>query len=276
MKLIIVEGNPEDRNALMRAGGVETGAGAYAASVRRMFPDAVVHVAYPADRDDSLPEGVALEDADGVIFGGSGLHIYDTEPRVTRQIELMRAALDAGLPVLGSCWGLQVGVVATGGTVARNPRGRELGVARKVALTPDGVAHPMYAGKKAVFDSPCIHFDEATELPAGATVLASNHHSQVQAVDIPYGKGRFWGVQYHPEFDMAHIAGLYRLYGDDLLVGGFVTDHGALETHIAELEGVTENPERLDLRWRLGIDRDVLDADVRCLEIRNWVESLAA
>ncbi len=274
MNLIIVEGNPEDRNAQMRADGVETGAGAYTDAVLRMFPEAEVHVAYPADRDDCLPEGVALEDADGVIFGGSGLHIYDAESRVTRQIDLMRAALDAGLPVLGSCWGLQVGVVATGGSVTRNPRGREVGVARKVALTDAGAAHPMYAGKSAVFDSPCIHFDEATELPAGATVLASNRHSRIQAVDIPYGKGRFWGVQYHPEFDMAHMAGLYRLYGDDLLVGGFMPDHEALKTHIAELETVTRSPDRMDLRWRLGIDQDVLDADVRCLEIRNWIESL--
>ena len=274
MKLIIVEGNPEDRNALMRAGGVETGAGAYAASVLRMFPDAEVHIAYPADRDDCLPEGIALEDADGVIFGGSGLHIYDTDPRVTRQIDFMRKALDAGLPVLGSCWGLQVGVVATGGAVARNPRGREVGVARKVALTEAGAAHPMYTGKSAVFDSPCIHFDEATELPTGATVLASNRHSRIQAVDIPYCKGRFWGVQYHPEFDLAHIAGLYRLYGEDLLVGGFLADEAALETHITELEDVTRSPDRFDLRWRLGIDRDVLDADVRCLEIRNWIESI--
>lgn len=274
MKLIIVEGNPEDRNAAMRAGGLETGAACYAAAVRRMFPDAVIHEAHPADKDDSLPPGVALEDADGVIFGGSGLHIYDTEPRVTRQIDFMRAALNAGLPVLGSCWGLQVGVVATGGTVARNPRGREVGVARKIALTQAGTNHPMYAGKSAVFDSPCIHFDEATELPTGATVLASNRHSEVQAVDIPYGKGRFWGVQYHPEFDLGHIAGLYRLYGEDMLVGGFLPNHDALEAHIGDLQDVTANPDRLDLRWRLGVDRDVLDADVRCLEIRNWVESL--
>lgn len=272
--LLIAEGNPDEKNRKMAAHGIESGAECHADAVRRFFPDIRVHIVHPADADVELPAGMSLGDADGVIIGGSGLHIYEPEPRVTRQIEFVRAALEAGVPVLGTCWGLQVGVVATGGTVARNPIGREVGVARKVALTEAGRAHPMYAGKRVVFDSPCIHFDEATELPGGAEVLASNTHSRVQAVDIPYGKSRFWGVQYHPEFDLRHIAGLYRLYGDDMLKGGFVVDSGALMSHIEELEAVTADPARRDLRWRLGVDEDVLDPDVRCLEIRNWVESL--
>lgn len=272
--LLIAEGNPVERNRGMHAIGLETGSVCYSESIRRMFPDVRIHIVNPADGDDFMPKGVGLSDVDGLVYGGSGLHIYDPKPEVTRQIEFVRAALDAGLPVLGSCWGLQVGVVATGGTVARNPIGREVGVARKVELTEAGKAHPMYAGKRTMFDSPCIHYDEATRLPAGATVLASNSHSKVQAVDIPYGKGRFWGVQYHPEFDLSHIAGLYKLYGNDMLLGGFFTDQGTLQTHIGELEAVTADPTRRDLRWRLGVDDDVLDADVRCLEIRNWVKSL--
>lgn len=272
--LLIAEGNPDDKNRFMAEHGVEAGADCHADVVRRYFPDIRVHVVKPADGPVELPAGVGLGDVDGMIIGGSGLHVYEDEPRVTRQIDLVRAALDAGVPVLGTCWGLQVGVVATGGTVARNPIGREVGVARKVCLTEAGVGHPMYVGKRSVFDSPCMHFDEATQLPSGGRVLASNEHSKVQAVDIPYGKSRFWGVQYHPEFDLGHIAGLYRVYGDDMLKGGFVVDNGALMEHIEELETVTADPSRRDLRWRLGVDDDVLNPDVRCLEIKNWVESL--
>ncbi len=39
----------------------------------------------------------------------------------------------------------QIAVAAAGGVCARNPRGREMGIARKIALTPEGRAHPMCA-----------------------------------------------------------------------------------------------------------------------------------
>ena len=56
-------------------------------------------------------------------------------------------------------------VVAAGGTVRANPRGREMGIARKIALTPEGRGHPLYAGKGSVFDAFISHVDEITHLP---------------------------------------------------------------------------------------------------------------
>ena len=48
------------------------------------------------------------------MFPGSPLHIYDSDPCVTRQIDFARSAFAAGVPVWGSCWGLQGAVVAWG------------------------------------------------------------------------------------------------------------------------------------------------------------------
>ena len=273
-KILIADGNTKDRNDAMQAVGGELGAERYANEIRRMFPNAEMVTIYPGDSDAYLPKGTALSDFDGMVMGGSGLHAFDQAPEVTRQVDLMRSALDEGMPVLGSCWGLQVAAAATGGSVAQNPRGREVGIARKVALTAAGIGHALFEDKPAVFDSPCIHYDEVTHLPAGAVVLAQNAHSSVQAAVIRSGAGVFWGVQYHPEFDLPHLANLYRRYADDMLSQGYFIDMDALETYANELSALHQDPSRLDLRWRLGIDDDVLDPDLRCREIRNWVNSL--
>lgn len=273
-KILIADGNTKDRNDAMQAVGGELGAERYANEIRRMFPKAEMVTIYPGDSDAYLPKGTALSDFDGMVMGGSGLHAFDQAPEVTRQVDLMRSALDAGMPVLGSCWGLQVAAAATGGCVAQSPRGREVGIARKVALTAAGIGNALFEDKPAVFDSPCIHYDEVTHLPAGAVVLAQNAHSAVQAAVIRRGAGVFWGVQYHPEFDLPHLANLYRRYADDMLSQGYFIDKDALETYANELSALHQDPSRLDLRWRLGIDDDVLDPDLRCREIRNWVNSL--
>jgi GMP synthase (glutamine-hydrolysing) len=275
-KILLADGNTKDRNDAMKAVGGELGAERYANEIRRMFPNAQMTTVYPADGDGYLPSGIALEDFDGMVMGGSGLRAFEQAPEVTRQVDLMRAALDAGLPVLGSCWGLQIAAVAAGGAVQASPRGREVGIARKLALTPQGCGHALFRDKPPVFDSPCIHYDEVTHLPTDAVVLASNGHSFVQGAAIRLGAGVFWGMQYHPEFDLPHLSKLYRRYADDMVKQGYFEDVDALERYCHDMDALHQDPSRLDLRWRLGVDDDVLDADMRCREIRNWVESLAS
>ena len=75
------------------------------------------------------------------------------------------------------------------GAVRRIPRGREMGIARKIALTPEGRAHPLYIGKASVFDAFISHEDEITHLPPGAVNLASNAFTRVQAVSVVH-RGR--------------------------------------------------------------------------------------
>ena len=276
LKILIADGNTAEANEMSRAVGCDLGAERYAQEIKRMFPNIHIETVFPADSDVFLPIGTSIGDFDGMVMGGSGLHAFDTVPEVTRQVDLMKSALDAGLSVLGSCWGLQIAAAATGGSVAKSPRGREVGIARKISLTNAGAGHALYAGKPAVFDSPCIHYDEVTRLPPGAIILASNAHSVVQAAIIRTGSGEFWGMQYHPEFDLPHLAGLYRRYADAMVGEGFFKDIEDLENHSASLEALSQDPSRLDLRRQLGIDDDVIDPDQRCLEIRNWVLSLSS
>ena len=73
-----------------------------------------------------------------------------------------------------------------------------MGIGRKIRLTEEGRAHPMFDGKPEVYSHFVSHDDEVTRLPPDATLLAGNDYSRVQAVEVRHGRGIFWGVQYHP------------------------------------------------------------------------------
>src|SRR2546430_17725434 len=115
-------------------------------------------------------------------------------------------------------------VVAAGGIVRANPRGREMGVARKIALTPEGRGHPLYFGKSGVFDAFISHVDEITHLPAGAGLLASHAFTPIQAVGVTHKGGPFLGLQYHPEYDLYEIARVNYFRIAQLVLLGFFRD----------------------------------------------------
>ena len=272
-RLLLLEGNPADRRAQARARGVRWSSEIYAEAILAHFPDLTLDVSYAADPGEHLPAGRAWSDYAGLVITGSALHAYDQTPAVASQIALMVEAADYGLPIFGSCWGLQIAAIAAGGTVARSPRGREVGIARKIVLTAAGQAHAMFAHKGPVFDAPCIHYDEVSGLPECATLLAANAHSAVQAALIPLGKSTVWAVQYHPEFDLAQIAQLNRLDQDDMIAQGFFADHAAIAAHNGKLEALHADRSRADLAWQLGVDGDLLVDRLRRAEIIAWIES---
>jgi GMP synthase (glutamine-hydrolysing) len=177
----------------------------------------------------------------------------------------------AGVPFFGSCWGLQVAVTAAGGEVRANPRGREFGFARRVLLSDAGREHPLFAGKPAVFEAPTVHRDEIAALPAGATTLAVNDHG-LQAASFNHGRGTFWGVQYHPEYDYLDIAAVAERYGETLVKDGMFRDTAALSAFAAELRALQENPADSALLWKHGLGPAMRSDALRLLEIRNWLQ----
>ncbi|MFA7428796.1 MAG: type 1 glutamine amidotransferase [Rhodospirillaceae bacterium] len=272
--ILVVEGNPAaTRDALAEAGCRVPGP-LYADTLRGLCPQVVVRILAVAD-GEHLPPGVGLGDFDGVAWTGSAYNIYDDTPAapvpgIKAQVELMREALSAGTPVFGSCWGLQVAAVATGGAVRRNPKGREFGIARGIALTQAGVTHPMYRGKGPVFAATAIHFDEVETLPPGALALAGNAMSTIQAAEIPWSGGTFWGVQYHPEFDIAEIGHYGRRYAEGLTREGIFSGPDDAAAWTDACFALKASPRR-DLAWRLGVDADVLEESRRLRELDNWL-----
>ena len=203
---------------------------------------------------------------------GSALNIYNGGAPVTRQVELAKAVFEAGVPFFGSCWGLQVAVTAAGGEVSANPHGREFGFARRLLLSEAGREHPLFAGKPAAFEAPTIHRDTAIRLPEGAVTLASNDFG-VQAVAFRHARGTFWGVQYHPEYDYLDIAAAAERYGEILVRDGMFRDLQSLETFVAELRQLQENPGDEVLLWKHGLGPAMRAESTRLLEIRNWLRT---
>ena len=269
-KILLMEGNIAERRAKGAALGVRSSSGIYRDSLLAHFPDLEIDIFNP---EDPLPGRNALAAYDGMIISGSGLHAYDTDFAVTNQIALVREAAEVGLPIFGSCWGLQIAAMAAGGLVEYHAQGREVGFARKIMVTEAGRNHPMFARKGPVFDAPCIHYDEVTRLPEHATLLATNAHSEVQAALIPLANSEIWAVQYHPEFDAAHLADLYRLYADDMVGQGFFADLNELEDYAARLTALDSRPDNAAPAWQLGVDADITDDARRRAEIIAWVET---
>ena len=221
---------------------------------------------------ETFPQGMGLGDFDGVWISGSPLNAYVLDqPSVREQIALARAVWDAGLPTFGSCWGLQVMTAALGGTVHLNPAGREIGVARRIAPTEAGRGHAMFRGKGPAFDALCTHEDEVASLPPGATVLASNAVSRVQAAVIEDGERRFWGVQYHPEFTFATVAAILALRTEMVVKEGFAQSADDAAAIVADWRALEADPGRKDLAWKHGVGGDFLDPAQRTVEFGNWL-----
>ena len=171
-------------------------------------------------------------------------------PCVTRQIDFARAAFAAGVPVWGSCWGLQLATVALGGSVRRNPRGRELPIARAITVTEAGRAHPLLASRPAVFDALCSHLDEIETLPPNSQVLAANEVSAIQAIAVQTpSRGSFHGTQYHPEHTLAVSAALIEMRAAELVEEGFGTAPSEIVAIAADYRALASRayPPRPDL-----------------------------
>lgn len=273
-RLLVIEGNTADARARQVHFGGQAASEGYAQLLRELAPGAIVDICYPADPGANLPDPGGLEGYDGIAITGSSLNIYQGGQQITPQIELVRAAFTTGVPLFGSCWGLQLLAVAAGGSVRLNPRGREVGFGRRIRQTTDGTGHPMFVDKPQVFEAMTVHLDEVETLPEGARLLATNDHSLVQAAEIRAGRSTCWGVQYHPEYPFREMAAIFRRLQPSLVAEGFFQDEEEEAAFIADLEHFERDPGNRSLAWRCGIDGAVISKPVRTMEIRNWIEQL--
>lgn len=271
--ILIAEGTPAVWQAERARFGLPSNFSLCAAAVRLHCPNIRCTPLNVAD-GEALPFGAALSDFDAVMIPGSPLHIYDPDPCVTRQIEFARAAFAVGVPVWGSCWGLQLAVVALGGSVRRNPKGRELPIARAIAVTEAGRRHPLLASRSAVFDALCSHLDEVETIPPNAQVLAANETSAIQAISVQTACSSFHGTQYHPEHTMAVSAALIEMRAAELVAEGLGSDPAEIVAIAADYRALDLDPNRRDIIWRYGIASEIRDPARRTTEIGNWLRTV--
>ena len=273
-RFLVVDGYTLSAREELVAGGAAVAGELYSDILKQASPGSHCDVVYPSDPDAALPKSSGLDGYDGIAWTGCSLTVFDDISEVRDQIDFARACFEAGVPGFGSCWAAQIAVVAAGGKCAANPKGREMGVARKIALTPEGRAHPLYEGKADVFDAYISHVDEITEMPQGAVLLAGNDFTHVQAVSVDYRGGKFWGLQYHPEYNLHEMARLTWCRIEKLTELGFFTGRQAGEDYVDLLETLHRDPSRTDIAWLLGVDKDILDEVYRRTEVRNWLNHL--
>lgn len=238
----------------------------------REAPNATTEVVYVADPDFSLPEHSTIEDFDGFIWTGSDLTVYHTDdPRVAAQIDFARELMQQGAASWGSCWGLQLASQVAGGEVAANPKGREWGIARDITLTDEARISPMLVGKPAVFDGFIMHLDEVTILPNETPLLATNVHTPIQAAVVEQGEASFWTTQYHPEYNLYEMGRLIAARAAALVKEGLFPDEEAVAVYAAKMIELSENPDSIELRTELDIGDDIIDPQIREVELRNWL-----
>lgn len=238
----------------------------------REAPNATSVIVYVADPDFSLPSGTSIDDFDGFIWTGSDLTVYHRDDlRVAGQLAFAVELMDAGAASWGSCWGLQMAAQVEGGEVELNPKGREWGVARGIELNDAGRASPMLAGKPDVFDGFIMHLDEVVRLPGGTDSLGGNTHTPIQAAIFNRGNSSYWATQYHPEYNLYEMGRLIAARAEALVREGHFPDEEAVAAYARDMIALYNDPTNQALRDSLDVGDDIIDPQIRELELRNWL-----
>ena len=196
--ILVVESDTPEIVARFRAQGRLSEADNFAEVLHQI--DTSIHTSIIAPYAGECCTAQFLAGVSGVCFTGSCVDWCVDDMRAAALESTMRTVFEAGVPVYGSCNGLQMAVHVLGGTLRASPAGREDGIARNVTLSPAAHSHPMMRGRDAVYTAVCVHRDEVHTPPPGAVVLAGNEHSAVQAMVFEQEQVCFWGTQYVPPF----------------------------------------------------------------------------
>ena len=134
----------------------------------------------------------------GIVPLGGSMQSWDEErlPYLREERELLREAVDEGVPVLGICLGGQVLARALGAEVRPAER-PEVGWQLVEAL-PEAADDRLLAHLREPVGVYQWHLD-VFDVPDGAVRLARSEQSENQA--FRYGE-RTWGLQFHPEVDL--------------------------------------------------------------------------
>ncbi len=151
------------------------------------------------DRGEAVPQPEEVSDMAGLVVMGGPMGVHDELGWLEDERVLMRAAVEAGLPVLGVCLGAQQLAAALGAPVVSGPA-PELGVG-EVHLRAAALDDPVFSPVPTPL--PCVHWHGDTfGLPDGAVLLAGNDAYENQAFRV--GE-RAYGLQFHVEVTAALV-----------------------------------------------------------------------
>ena len=137
---------------------------------------------------DASPDVLHERDVIGIILSGGPNSVYDEGAPMSPSW-----VFDAGVPVLGICYGMQLLAHQLGGRVAAG-QAREYGHA---VLHMNGANHDLFANLDAEVPVWMSHGDRIEAMPAGFKALAYSENSPCAAMGNP--EMRAYGIQFHPE-----------------------------------------------------------------------------
>jgi GMP synthase (glutamine-hydrolysing) len=176
---------------------------------------------------------------DLVVPLGSGDSAYDDDvPWIHDERAFLRAAVDAGVPVFGICFGAQILAHVLGGEVRRMHR-PEIGWLQVATDDPDRVD----PGPWLVW-----HFDVLTPPPGGRELARTPPGPQA------FELGPHLGVQFHPEATPGSVASWARTYAHALTPLG-LTPAGLVEETQRGLDAARRRAHRL---FDVFVERSVL------------------
>ncbi|PZX02082.1 gamma-glutamyl-gamma-aminobutyrate hydrolase [Pseudomonas sp. 478] len=194
---------------------------------------------------DLLAPSDILDGLDGILFTGSPSNIepfhysgpasapgtaHDSARDATT-LPLIRAAVEAGIPVLGICRGFQEMNVAFGGSLHQKvheagpfmdhreddslPLEGQYAPSHPVRIQPGGVLAGLGLASEIQVNS--IHGQGVERLAPGLCVEALAPDGLIEAVSVPQGKGFALGVQWHPEWQVSSnpdYLAIFQAFGD--------------------------------------------------------------
>ncbi len=192
--------------------------------------------------DDFFP---ASEEFDLLLIMGGTMSVYqeDEYPWLKPEKEFVRKTIEAGKPMLGSCFGAQMIAEVLGGKVTKN-RYKEIGW-HMVRYIEEKIEQNQSKLKDSKLPS-CM-FPEFTgfmwhgdtfEIPAGAVKLFESEACPNQGF---IHNGKVLGLQFHPEANRQWVRNLIRDSGHDLVQGKYIQS----EKEILGKESFFENSRNL-------------------------------
>jgi GMP synthase (glutamine-hydrolysing) len=159
---------------------------------RRVRESGVYCEIHPWDISDAE---VRAFGARGIILSGGPESVTDTQPPKAPQ-----AVFEAGVPVLGICYGMQTMAQQLGGRVSGSDH-REFGYAQVTVTAPCRLFNELFDHRdpqgRAVLDVWMSHGDRVEEIPAGFVPVASSANAPLAAMADE--ARRYYAVQFHPE-----------------------------------------------------------------------------
>lgn len=187
----------------------------------------------------------------GLVFMGGPMSVNDDFPWIPQALNLIRAAVQQDIPVLGHCLGGQLIAKALGGGVTKTPI-KEIGWG-EVAVVDNPIARTWFNGVPSRFLSFHWH-GETFSIPAGATRILESPYCANQA----YAMGKHLGMQCHVEMTREMIESWCAVGQDEIAAAHSpavqTPEQMALEME-TKLSALNAIAAQLYSRWIQGLKR---------------------